>query len=114
MAVSRRAPAVGSQAEESLSTLLRWDGLPEPVREHRFAPPRRWRFDFAWIAERVACEVEGGAFSGGHKRYKAYESDCEKQNEAMLQGWRVLRVTPAMVDDGRAIEVIRKALFHKE
>lgn len=33
---------------------------PEFVREHRFHPTRRWRFDFAWPDEKVALEVEGG------------------------------------------------------
>jgi hypothetical protein len=83
--------------------ILRAAGLPAPVREHRFAPPRRWRFDYAWPACRLALEIEGGVWVGGrHVRGRGFESDCEKYSEAALRGWRVLRVTPAMLRDGRA------------
>jgi hypothetical protein len=112
--------AARSLAEDSLATLIRWEKLPEPAREFRFDSKRRWRFDFAWRwptfggwkseAAGLAIEVEGGAFTGGHRRGKAYELDCEKANEAALRGWTVLRVTPAMIEDGRAIELIKRAL----
>lgn len=86
---------------------LRALGLPEPVREHRFHPVRRWRFDFAWPDRKIAVEVDGGTWSGGrHSRGAGYEKDAEKLNTATLDGWRVLRVTSAMVKDGRAIAVV--------
>ena len=86
-------------------------GLPAPIREHRFAPPRRWRFDYAWPAHRLALEVEGGTWKRGrHVRGRGYESDCEKYSEAALRGWRVLRVTPAMLRDGRALAMLGRAL----
>jgi hypothetical protein len=50
-----------SGAERLLPLCLRAAGLPEPIREYRFAPSRRWRFDFAWPAAMLAVEVEGGA-----------------------------------------------------
>jgi len=66
-------------------------GLPEPVREHRFHPVRRWRFDFAWLERKVAVEVHGGAWvSGGHNRAGHQASDNEKSNTATLMGWKVL------------------------
>jgi len=37
-------------------------GLPEPVVEHLFEVGRKFRFDFAWPAQRVALEVQGGLF----------------------------------------------------
>ena len=49
-------------------------GLAAPIREHRFAPPRRWRFDYAWPDRRLALEVEGGTWTGGrHVRGRGYE-----------------------------------------
>jgi hypothetical protein len=79
-------------------------------REHRFAPPRRWRFDFAWPAQRIALEIEGGSWAGGrHVRGRGYEADCEKYSEAALRGWRVLRATPGMVRDGRALALLERA-----
>ena len=105
-----------SNAEESLATLMAWEKLPLPWREYRFAPPRRWRFDFAWDLAypptgKVAVEVDGGSFvSGRHTRGAGFEKDIEKLNEAALRGWIVLRVTPAMIEDGRAIALIKRAL----
>ena len=67
-------------------------------REYRFAPPRKWRFDFAWKADKVAVELEGGTWSGGrHTRGAGFEDDCEKYNEATRLGWRVLRFTSSML-----------------
>ena len=85
--------------------------LPRPEREYRFAPPRRWRFDLAWPALKVAVEVEGGSWVGGrHSRPGGFEKDAEKYNEAVIAGWRVLRVTGAMVSDGRALASVERLL----
>ena len=95
---------------------LRWEKITPSggwAREYRFAPPRRWRFDFAAIemGRNLAVEVEGGSFvAGRHSRGAGFEKDAEKYNEAALLGWTVLRVTPKMVDDGRAIALIKRAL----
>lgn len=76
--------------------LLRSAGLPAPVREHRFHPVRRWRFDYAWLVEKVALEVEGGVWTGGrHTRGAGFLGDMEKYNAATVAGWRVVRVTPS-------------------
>lgn len=72
---------------------------PEPEREHRFAPPRRFRFDFAWVEQRVAVEIDGGTWVGGrHSHGKGYERDCEKSALAAANGWRVLHLTPGMLE----------------
>ena len=85
--------------------------LPEPAREYRFHPVRKWRFDLAWPELRVALEVDGGVYvSGAHNRGPHVESDCEKFSEAAALGWRVLRVTPRHVRDGRALVWLRGAL----
>jgi very-short-patch-repair endonuclease len=80
-------------------------------REFRFHPKRQWRSDFRigkWL-----IEVEGGVWNGGHKRGLAADTDCEKQNEAEMAGWRCLRFTTAMVRDGRALATIERALSEK-
>lgn len=101
------------------SNALAWQcsaaGLPEPVLEYRFAPPRRWRFDLAWPAHKAAVEVDGGTWIGGrHSRGTGYERDAEKLNEAALLGWLVIRVTPALVTDGRALRLVERALALQE
>ena len=104
-----------SEGEMALLWQCKAARLPEPVTEYRFAPPRRWRFDAAWPAHKVAIEVDGGTWIGGrHSTGSGYERDAEKLNEAALLAWIVLRVTPAMVDDGRALRLIERALQLQE
>lgn len=100
-----------TKLEDLLAAHVLAYGLPVPVRECRFHPTRRWRFDFAWPSHGLAVEVEGGIYSGGrHVRGKGFEDDCEKYNEAAAMGWTVLRFTGAQVRDGRAVKAITSAL----
>lgn len=100
-----------SDLEESLALQLRAAGLPEPVREYRFAPPRRWRTDFAWPNVALLVEVEGGHWTGGrHTRGAGFDKDCEKYNEAGLLAWRLIRVTGTHIKSGQAVEWIKRAM----
>lgn len=84
-----------------------------PVSEYRFAPPRRWRFDFAWPDHRLAVELEGGVWTGGrHTRASGYIADCDKYNAAVLAGWRVLRYTRAHINQNpdMVLDQIKQAL----
>jgi very-short-patch-repair endonuclease len=79
-------------------------GLPMPVPEHRFHPTRKWRFDFAWPELKLALEIEGGLYvKGRHVRGAGAEADCVKYAEALVLGWRVLRVSPGQLRDGKAL-----------
>ena len=99
-----------SELEDMLALHIRAVGLPEPEREVRFHPTRKWRFDFSWVDLRLACEVDGGTWTRGrHTRGFGYRLDCEKMNEAVILGWRVLRFTGGMVQDGTAITTIERA-----
>jgi hypothetical protein len=83
-------------------------GLPPPIPEFRFSPPRKWRFDWAWPDRKVAVEQEGGIWiRGRHSRGVGMLKDMEKYNRAALLGWRVFRFTPDQVESGDA------ALFMK-
>lgn len=80
-----------------IAALCKAEGLPVPVREHRFAEPRLWRFDYAWIERRIAMEVDGGVWDfapGRHSRRQGYINDQRKRNAAQLRGWIVLCYTP--------------------
>jgi very-short-patch-repair endonuclease len=100
-----------SDLEDRLAGQLRMIDGPAYVREHRFHPTRKWRFDFAWPALLLAVEVEGGSWTGGaHNRGAHFESDAVKYSEAAVLGWRIIRVTTDMVDDGRAVGLICRAL----
>ena len=81
---------------------LYWRAIQGPtlVPEHRFHPTRKWRFDFAHPASRVAAELEGGIWTGGrHTRGSGYRGDCEKYNEATLAHWAVFRLTSVQVNE---------------
>lgn len=99
-----------SQLGDDLLFQMKAYRLPVPEREHVFAKPPRWRFDFAWVADKMAVEVEGGTWiKGRHSRGAGMRKDAEKYNQAQIQGWRVLRFTGDMVRSGEAIETITRA-----
>ena len=100
--------------ELELLSQIRLLDLPEPEREYRFHPVRRWRFDYAWPSRMVAVEIEGGTWTGGrHTNPAGFEKDCEKYNNAALLGWRVMRFTSGMVRSGEAVQMIEKELRHE-
>jgi very-short-patch-repair endonuclease len=80
-------------------------------REYRFHPIRKWRFDFAFPAQGLAVEIEGGVWTGGrHTSGAGFTKDMEKYNTAALRGWRLLRFTPRQVKLGVALAYIKEAL----
>lgn len=88
------AGAGGSLAEDHFATSWHMLGLAPYEREISFHPARRWRFDFAWPAARVAVEVEGGIWSAGPSRHltgAGFIEDAEKYNAAAALGWCVQR-----------------------
>jgi very-short-patch-repair endonuclease len=89
--------------------------LPPHEREYRFAPPRRWRFDFAWPERKVAVEVDGGTWTGGrHTSGSGFAADLEKLNAAVTLGWRVLRYTTTMIREGNVLNDIETVLGQVE
>jgi very-short-patch-repair endonuclease len=103
-----------SQLEETLFSQITMVGLPIPQREFRFAPPRRYRADFAYPEKMLLIEVEGGIWTNGaHVRGGHYQSDCEKGNLATILGFRVLRFTGEMIKSGVAINMIERVLNEK-
>jgi hypothetical protein len=82
----------------TIDALCKADQLPAPVFELRFAPPRRWRLDVAWEAEKVALEIQGGIYvAGRHTRGAALEREMEKLNALAAMGWRVCFTTPRRI-----------------
>jgi very-short-patch-repair endonuclease len=105
------ASPVKQQAELLFAQHVLDHHLTTPVREYRFCLERRWRFDFAFLPEKLAVEIEGGVWTGGrHTRPQGFIDDCDKYNRAVLLGWRVLRFPTAQVLDGTAITTVCMAL----
>lgn len=112
---AKRGPDVGQPAPRSPACEPGVSaGIPLPpgyVTEHQFLPPRKWRFDYCWPAQRIALEIEGGAWTGGrHTRPKGFIRDLEKYNAAALAGWLLLRVTPQQLRDGEAAVLVVRAM----
>lgn len=100
-----------SWLEERVAQWLGESGLPQPIREFRFAPPRLFRFDFCWPAKGIALECEGGIWAyGRHTRGSGFVADVEKYNLATMLGWRMFRVTEREVKDGSAWDLLHEAL----
>ena len=102
-----------SPLESHFLLLVKGSGLPAPVREYRFAPPRRIRFDFCWKDRMTAAECEGGVWThGAHTRGKHFIQDCTKYNLAALLGWKVFRFTEWHLkkDAANTIRIIKEAL----
>lgn len=79
------------------------------VKEHQWHLERKYRADF--IVGNIIVEVDGGLFiNGGHTRGAARERDYERDAEAMMLGFRVLRVSPRHVKQGKAIQWIQELL----
>ena len=97
-----RVPKPKSAPEELFALQLKASKLTF-LREWKFHPTRRWRFDFVVGSplNRVAVEIQG---FGRHQRFIGYQNDCERQAEALMLGWRVLQVTPAQVKSGMALK----------
>jgi hypothetical protein len=97
--------------------------LPDCVTEHEFArgiveyqrkdgrmDTRRWAFDFAWLDQKVALEVEG--LNGRHQRIAGFLMDMQKYNTATELGWLVLRTTVAKVATVETAEMIARVMFN--
>lgn len=108
---------IKSHLEETFLQLLKTEQakcIPKPRREYVFAPPRRWKFDFAFLmTSPIAIELEGGIWiRGAHTRGKHFISDCDKYNKATVLGWRVLRFTGNHLKERplECIEIIKELI----
>lgn len=122
--VESRPPADASPGPDDDPRLVMLP--PGGVTEHLFARPRKWRLDFAWVAAKIALEVEGGLFGcgkkcptcgrrsvAGHSSVQRIKTDMEKYNAASTMGWRVLRCTPDELNNGKAFTLVANALRQK-
>lgn len=84
----------------------------ECVKEYKFHPKRRWRFDYAIPDHKIALEVEGGVWTGGrHIRAQGFLGDMEKYNTATLMGWRVFRTTPDDLLKMVTLNMVKQAIL---
>jgi very-short-patch-repair endonuclease len=68
-----------------------------PEAEYKFLETRKFRFDWAFPAQRVAVEVDGGVWLPRGGRHGT-DKDREKMNLAAADGWLVFHFSPQMLD----------------
>jgi very-short-patch-repair endonuclease len=94
-----------------VAAYYRHEGLPDPEFEVCHIPGRKFRLDVAWPAAKVGIEVEGGIWTRGkHGRGTGIRVDMEKNNLALIYGWRVLRVEPQDVCLRVTVNMIKSLL----
>lgn len=100
------------QIRDVFTVICRTDLHVECVKEYRFHPTRKWRFDYAIPEYKIALEVEGGVWTRGrHTSPKGFLGDIEKYNTATLMGWRVFRTTPDELYKLSTINLIKSAIL---
>jgi hypothetical protein len=80
--------------------------------EWRFAPPRRFRFDFAHLPSKIAIEIQGGIFmpNSGHNNGAALVKEYEKLCLASSLGWRIFFLSSVTVSDENIYKLIAQAI----
>jgi hypothetical protein len=106
-----RQVANASQIRDVFTVICKTDLGVECVKEYKFHPERRWRFDYAIPAYKIALEVEGGVWTQGrHTRPQGFLGDIEKYNTATLMGWRVFRTTPTDLYRTATVNLLKSAI----
>lgn len=80
----------GSRLESLGLGLLTNAGLPRPESEYPIPWSPRHRFDLAYPNHKLAIEWDSRRW---HSQLDAFESDRRRDQDAVLNGWRVLRFT---------------------
>ena len=106
-----RQTANASQIRDVFTVICKTDLGVECVKEYKFHPERRWRFDYAIPEYKIALEVEGGVWTQGrHTRPQGFLGDVEKYNQATLMGWRVFRTTPTELYRTATVNLLKMAI----
>lgn len=114
------AKAARQKNELALETKLREAKIEGWTREVPFGGldgTREWRFDFGFRDESgkvvLAVEVQGGLMIKGSRSHgspQGAKKDYEKLAHAGFCGILCIQVTPGMIADGAAVELIQKGL----
>ena len=92
--LAKRGPK--EQLENSFLShwVLLFPNLPLPVRQLKFHPERKWRWDFAWDFPdiKLAVEIQGGSWMkrSGHNTAAGQTKDYEKWRAGVSLGWKIL------------------------
>lgn len=91
-----KLPKAKPEGLQYIELVLKMKGLKYET-EYLFLKGRRYRFDVALPDKKIAIEYEGLPLQANrksrHTTIKGYSNDCEKYNNAVCNGWRLLRFT---------------------
>ena len=105
-AVALARTRVESPKETETRLLIRGAGLAEPIVQYEVRADGRFvaRVDLAYPELKIAIEYEGD----GHRTDKQqWRTDIRRQRDLEEQGWIVIRLTQADLDDGGATLLAR-------
>lgn len=88
-------------------------GLPVPIREFVFAPPRKWKADLAYPQQKIIIEIEGGGGVGRHTSAVGFREDCVKYNVISTLGYKLIRTDGNLIKNGEAVKFVIAALQGK-
>ena len=95
-----------SSGEAMLELQIRALKLPLGWVQYAPIPGRRYRIDRAWPEQKLGIEVEGGV----HTIRAQWEHDCRRNNDMLLAGWRIFRLTSTMIKTGESIPLLERLL----
>lgn len=107
-----RQKSNSAKLTDVFTTICKTDLRVECVKEFKFHPVRKWRFDYAIPEHKIALEVEGGVWTGGrHTSSVGFMKDMEKYNTATPMGWRVFRTTPDELYRLKTLNLLKTAIL---
>jgi len=92
--------------EGALATQLVNAGITGFEREYPWLEGRKYRADLAFPTKNIIVEIEGGA----HRIKGRFLADIRKSQDAVTNGWWLLRVSTRDVITGEALSVIKRVL----
>lgn len=113
-----------SALEDAFAAAWKMHGRGSLITEFQFSD-RKYRFDFANEASKVAVEMDGGSFgrgkpcptcgqksAGRHSRPMGFHGDCDKSNLAAAAGWVTFRFTAKHIKECpvQCIEMVSAAI----
>lgn len=93
-----------SDYETWLANQLVAAGLPEPARQFRWLDERQYVADLAYPP--LLIEIDGAA----HRIKGRFLDDILKNQQALLNGYHLLRIATSQVRSGVAVDIVRCAL----
>ncbi len=101
-----------SKLEALLELQLQSEGIAFE-REYHAIHDRKFRWDFAFPEAKLLVEIQGGIWlgrNGAHSSGNGLARDYEKNNLAVIAGWRVMYFHAQHIRSGDALDMIKAFL----